>query len=85
MSFEKTEPDGVPENHGEPGKQTVLPATKSVQRNLDHAVLRVGDVALGEGDAEKGGKTAEDGNAEDCPGKEDAVAVEGEAERINVP
>jgi len=85
MSFEKTEPNGVPENHGEPGEQTVLPATKSVQRNLDHAVVRVGDVAFGERDAEKGGETAEDGNAEDCPSKKDAVVLEGDAERAQPP
>jgi len=85
MFFEKTEPDSVPEDDDEPGKQTVLPATKSVQRNLDHTILRIGNVALGEDDAETGGETAKDGNAEDCPAEENAVVAEGEAERPQTP
>ena len=34
--FRKREPNGAPEYYGEPSDQTVLPATKRVQRDLDH-------------------------------------------------
>ena len=68
--------------YGEPREQTVLPATKSVQLDLDPVGARFCDITAEEVGAVTGGDTAEDKNANDCADKKDEVAADGGAERV---
>jgi len=48
LVFQEKSPDGVVGYYGEPGNQTVLPATKCIQRDLDHVEVRSGALVVEE-------------------------------------